>query len=167
MTLAHPFQTCSPETFDLLLRGSRIVFWTVLALFAYVRYTSMPRKISPDAILGMLPDKAGAVGFWAGFDYLFMPAYTFFFSICCVWAAGQFLPGSFWYNLGIALAWLQILQLLLDMAENYCMWQLTLGKRGAALERRYRFFAKAKIPLFASAAMYALAVSVLVWTKVI
>lgn len=166
--LRHPLQKLQPETFTFLLRRSRVFFWVVLALFSAVRFFSMPLKnLTPEGILAMLPEQAGAVGFWAGFDYLFMAAYTVFFAVCCVWAAGYFRPGSLWYNVGVALAWLSLLQLALDMAENFCMWQFTLGRGSEALKSWYLFLEKAKKPIFAASVLYMLVVSVLVWTKVL
>ncbi|MCE7924755.1 MAG: hypothetical protein DYG98_17030 [Haliscomenobacteraceae bacterium CHB4] len=166
--LHHPFQKLQPETFLLLLRWSRVFFWVVLALFSAVRFLSMPRRnLSPDVILAMLPGQEGALGFWAGFDYLFMAAYTLFFTICCVWAAGRFKTGSLWYSLGIVLAWLSLVQLALDMSENYCMWQFALGRGNDTLKSWFLFLETAKQPIFAGSALYMLAVSVLVWTKVL
>lgn len=166
MKLRHPLQNLPQATFSFLLRWSRAFFWVALALFAAVRFLSMPDKnLSPDVILNMLPGAAGALGFWAGFDYLFMAAYTTFFTVCCVWAAGRFRPRSFWYNAGIALAWLCLVQMGLDMAENYCMWQFVIGQGSDALKSWYLFLEKAKQPIFTASALYMLVVSVLVWTK--
>ena len=167
MTLTHPFQQLSAETFDWLMRWSRMLFWIVFALFAYVQRTTMPGKNTPDSILATPAEKMGALGFWVGFDYLFMLAYTLFFAVCCVWGAGQFEAGSFFYSLGIALAWAMIPQLLIDMAENWAMWQVTLHNHSATVEQAFRFLAKAKRPLFIGAAVFALIVSVLKWIRVL
>lgn len=166
--LRHPLQKLPQETFTFLLRWSRVFFWVVLALFAAVRFLSIPLKnLTPEVILAMPPEQAGALGFWAGFDYLFMAAYTVFFAVCCVWAAGRYTSGSFWYSVGIALAWLALLQLALDMAENFCMWKFTLGEGSETLKSWYLFLEKAKKPIFAASALYMVVVSVLVWTKVL
>ncbi len=167
MTLQHPFQTLTPETFKWIMRWSRIVFWLVIGLYAYVKYVSMPGDNTPDSILATPPERMGAFGFWVGFDYLFMLAYTLFFAICCVWGAGLFKTGSFFYLLGLALAWAMLPQLLLDMSENWAMWQIALGKHSPELEQAFRFLAVAKKPLFAGAAAYALVLSVLKWIKVL
>jgi len=167
MILTHPFQQLSTETFDWLFRWSRILFWIVLALYAYVKYHSMPGKNTPDTILATPTEKMGALGFWIGFDYLFMLAYCLFFTVCCVWGAGQFGESSFFNILGIALAWAMIPQLLIDMGENWTMWQFALGKHSTSLEQAFRFLEKAKKPLFIGAAGYALVVSILKWVRVI
>lgn len=167
MTIRHPLQKLPHPTFSFLLCWSRVFFWVVLALFTAVRFLSMPRKLSPEIILSMPPDQAGALGFWVGFDYLFMAAYTVFFTVCCVWAAGRYRPGSFWHNAGIALAWLCLVQLGLDMAENYCMWQFAIGQGSDTLKSWFLFLEKAKKPIFAGSAAYILITSVLVWVKVL
>ena len=165
MILHHPLQKLSPETSHWLMRWSRILFWIVFGLYAYIKYTSMPGDNTPDSILNTPAEKMGAFGFWVGFDYLFMLAYTLFFAVCCVWGAGLFKSGSFFHQLGIALAWAMLPQLLLDMSENWAMWQIALSKHSPELEQAFRFLAVAKKPLFIGAAAYALVVSILKWLK--
>ncbi|MBK8192813.1 MAG: hypothetical protein IPK76_06305 [Lewinellaceae bacterium] len=166
--LHHPLQQLPEPTFFRILRWSRGCFWVVLALLTLVRLVSLPlQKLSPQLILTLIPEYAGAIGFWAGFDYLFMTAYTCFFMVCSVWAAGRYRIGSFGYNAGIALAWLSLLQLFLDMSENCCMWLLIIDKGGKAMEQWLGFFSFAKVPIFAATVFYVLITSMLVWFKVL
>ncbi|MBK7939637.1 MAG: hypothetical protein IPJ82_22265 [Lewinellaceae bacterium] len=145
LRLHHPLQNLPETTLAFLLRWSRLFFWIVLALFAAVRFASMPSgSLTPEVLLRLAKDQPGAFGFWAGFDYLFMVAYTVFFSVCCVWAAGKHRPESIWHKAGIALAWLSLLQLGLDMAENYCFWQFAQGRESESLKSGYLFLEKAK-----------------------
>lgn len=168
MPLRHPLQNLPETTLAFLLRWSRLFFWIVLALFAVIRFTSMPSgNLTPEVLLATARDQPGAFGFWAGFDYLFMAAYTVFFSVCCVWAAGKHTPGSLWYMAGIVLSWLLLLQLGLDMAENYCFWQFAQGYESESLKSWYLFLEKAKKPIFIASAIYMLDTSIRVWLKVL
>ncbi|MFN0037138.1 MAG: hypothetical protein ACKVUS_18940 [Saprospiraceae bacterium] len=167
MHLTHPFQQISPETFEWLMRWSRILFWVVLGLYAYIKFATMPGKNTARSILATPPEKLGALGFWAGFDFLFMLAYTLFFALCCVWGAGLLSAGSLFYKLGIALAWATIPLVLLDMAENWCMWQIAIGKKSLAIGQAFRYLKTSKEWLFGATVAYAAVVSVLKWTNAI
>jgi hypothetical protein len=167
MQLQHPLQKHAPETFHWLIYWSRFVFIVVLGLYAYIKWTTMPGKQTPDSILATPLDKLGALGFWAGYDYLFMAIYTFFFALCCVWAAGRFTPGSFFYNLGIVLAWATIPLLVVDMTENWCIWQISLGLTNPPLEQLYRFLIWPKEILFICIAAYAAIVQLLKWIRMV
>ncbi len=167
MLLQHPLQKHSPETFHWLIRWSRIVFIVVLGLYAYIKWTTMPGKQTPDSILATPSDKLGALGFWAGYDYLFMAIYTFFFALCCVWAAGRFKSGSFFYTLGIILAWATIPLLVIDMTENWCVWQISLGVKNPALEQLFRSLKWPKEGLFFCIAVYATIVQLLKWIRMV
>ncbi|GEM_PF-3543958 len=164
MTLTHPLQQLTVETSKWLMFWSRLVFWIVLGLYAYIKCASM----GDDAQIFLTPlEKRGALGFWAGYDYLFMLSYSLFFAVCCVWGAGLLKAGSFFYNLGIALAWAMIPLLLIDMTENWCIWQIALGKSSTGVKNLFECLKWPKIILFAGASTYALVVSILKWRKVI
>lgn len=94
-------------------------------------------------------------GFSLGIDYLFLVAYSLFFSLLIVRISLLFVQRQTWFaNLGILLAWAQFFAGIFDAIENYGLIRLLLGSQNESLSVLAYYFAVLKFLLISLGFLY-------------
>lgn len=142
-----PFQNLSPGS---LLKSLLILLVVTLGCFLAIAATnqSLENAAAPLGILslqfaGELSNAVSIINSWnetarlyaafnLGLDSLFLVCYSLFLSLTCSYQARSWRHDFKGFSTaGFLLAWAMFATAVLDMIENYALWQLLLGSTNA------------------------------------
>lgn len=155
MNITHPLEQLTTKNLWFVFGVALLIFSAVIWKYKLIRDDVPGMGPGAEHLLNLCQAYPEKMKRWVLFDYWFMPAYVALGIAIAVLGSRSFEAGSWWHQAGIAIAWLFLLQWVIDGLENYFMLQFFKPQ-----PERYliwvKVFSLLKKPIIAAGLLYGL-----------